>query len=133
MSSVSRFRLIIIYKSKKEQSLKELIESYHELSKRLRAFYETFREQWFHENKPFGFEVQDIRIGGLITRVEHCTFRLIQYMNKETEKIDELEESLLDYSGEGEKRVINDRMSLDYRYMITPNVLVEPNAVFSCL
>ena len=54
-------------------------------------------------------------------------------MNKETEKIDELEESLLDYSGEGEKRVINDRMSLDYRYMITPNVLVEPNAVFSCL
>ncbi len=121
------------YKSDNKATLAQLVTVYEELSNRLDEFYEAFRTQWFKENKPFGFEVQDIRLGGLMTRVKHCTQRLIQYLNKDIEKIDELEETLLDYSGEGEKRIINDTMSLDYRYMITPNVLVEPNAVFSCL
>ncbi len=122
-----------VYQSRDREALSQLVPVYKELSLRLRAFYEAFRAQWFKENKPFGFDVQDIRLGGLMTRVEHCTYMLTQYLNGEIEKIDELEETLLDYSGEGENRVINDRMSLDYRYMITPNVLVEPNAVFSCL
>ena len=56
-----------------------------------------------------------------------------EIFNGEIEKIDELEERLLDYNGEGEKRVIDDNMAIDYKYMVTPNVLVEPNAVFSCL
>ncbi len=122
-----------VYQSRDKEALSRLLPIYKELSTRLKAFYEAFRTQWFKENKPFGFDVQDIRLGGLMTRVEHCTYMLTQYLNGEIEKIDELEETLLDYSGEGESRVINDRMSLDYRYMITPNVLVEPNAVFTCL
>lgn len=121
------------YQSGDKEAVAALIPVYKEVSKRIRAFYEAFRTQWFRENKPFGFEVQDIRLGGLMNRVEHCTFRLTQYVNGEIEKIDELEENLLDYTGEGENYVVNDRMSKDYKYMITPNVLVEPNAVFSCL
>ena len=33
-------------------------------------------KEWFCENKPFGFEVQDLRIGGLKARVETCKNRL---------------------------------------------------------
>lgn len=122
-----------IYKSRNKEALSTLVPIYKELCERIRTFYEAFRTQWFTENKPFGFDVQDIRIGGLITRCEHCTRMLIQYLDGEIDKIDELEETLLDYSGEGEVSAVNDRMSLDYKQVVTPNVLIEPNAVFSCL
>ena len=122
-----------VYQSHDKEALSQLVPIYQELSVRLKRFYKVFRTQWFQENKPFGFDVQDIRLGGLMTRVEHCTEMLTQYLNGEIEKIDELEERLLDYNGEGEKRVIDDNMAIDYKYMVTPNVLVEPNAVFSCL
>ena len=114
-------------------ALAELIPIYKELSVRLHLFYEAFRTQWFKENKPFGFDVQDIRLGGLMTRVEHCAVRLTKYLNGEIDRIEELEEKLLDYRGKGEEYVIDDLMSLDYKHIITPNVLIEPNAALTCL
>jgi hypothetical protein len=114
-------------------ALAELIEIYKELSVRLHLFYEAFRTQWFKENKPFGFDVQDIRLGGLMTRVDHCAVRLTKYLNGEIDRIEELEEKLLDYRGKGEEYVIDDLMSLDYKHIITPNVLIEPNAALTCL
>lgn len=121
------------YQSGNKDALAELIPIYKELSERLCCFYEVFRTQWFKENKPFGFDIQDMRLGGLITRTEHCTERLEKYLNCELEKIDELEEKLLDYTGNGEEYTTNDLMSLDYKHVISPNVLIEPNAFFTCL
>jgi len=122
-----------IYQSHDKEALAQLVPIYKEVSERVRAFYDVFKVQWFKENKPFGFDVQDIRLGGLITRCEHCTQMLVQYLDGEIDVIDELEENLLDYTGEGEKSIVNDRMSLDYKHMITPNVLIEPNAHLSCI
>ena len=48
------------------------------------------------ENKPHGFDVQDIRLGGVIMRLEHCKDRLLKYINGEIPKIEELEEPTLD-------------------------------------
>lgn len=55
-------------------------------------FYETFCAQWDQENKPFGFEVQDIRIGGLIMRLKHVYNRIGDYVSGKIARIDELEE-----------------------------------------
>ena len=43
------------------------------------AFYYAFRRQWMKENKPQGFDVQDIRIGALLLRLRHCRERLEDY------------------------------------------------------
>jgi len=49
-----------------------------------------------YENKPQGFEVQDIRLGGLARRIEHCKKMLVKYIEGEIDSIPELEEDRLD-------------------------------------
>lgn len=48
------------------------------------------------DNKPFGFDVQDVRFGGLIQRIKSCEARLDKYLAGETESIPELEEKILE-------------------------------------
>ena len=50
-------------------------------------------------HKPFGFEVPDARIGGLMMRIRHCRERLWQYANGEIENIPELQEKIVEYLG----------------------------------
>jgi hypothetical protein len=70
------------------------------LIKRLERFYRVFYAQWTADNKPFGFEVHDLRLGGLLQRVKACRQRLLLYVNGKSERIDELEQELLPYPGE---------------------------------
>lgn len=62
-----------------------------ELKQRLNEFYNSYFEQWHHDNKSFGFEVQCIRLGGLTARVDYVMKRLEQYLNTTITKIEELE------------------------------------------
>lgn len=88
------------YQSHDLGELQSLIEDYSELIRRLDAFYHFLDRQWQKENKPQGFEVQDLRIGGLMKRVEHCRARLVDYFFGKIERIEELEEALLPYKKE---------------------------------
>ncbi len=82
--------------------LQAIIREYQELETRLESFYEAFRDQWEWENKPFGFEIQDARLGGLMCRVRHCGRELERYAQGMIPAIPELEEPLLDLQGGGE-------------------------------
>ena len=64
-------------------------------------FYSAFREQWMRENKPQGFEAHDIRLGGLVYRIRHCKERIEAYIEGSLSSIEELEETLLDFLGNG--------------------------------
>lgn len=76
-----------------KKDLKKLIaKSYKPLIKQLETFYEAFKNQWYKENKPFGFEVQDVRIGGLIHRVKHCMNDLNDFLKGKVSSLPELEE-----------------------------------------
>ena len=57
-----------IYNSRDMEQLDGLIDDYTKFLEKLNLFYYSFRKQWYIENKPNGFEIQDIRIGGLIKR-----------------------------------------------------------------
>lgn len=90
------------YKTRDPKAVKALLSShYYPLVKKLENFYDAFEEQWAKENKPFGFEVQDYRLGGLIKRVEHCIARLEKFAAGKLDKIPELDEVMLDPWGEG--------------------------------
>jgi len=79
-----------------KKKLKKLVsKSYKPLVSKLKKFYEALRVQWYKENKPFGFEVQDARLGGLILRTEHCIYELERYIKGEINSIPELEERQL--------------------------------------
>ena len=65
-----------------------------DLIKKIKSFYLMLRNQWESENKTFGFEIQDIRIGGLLQRLKNIKYRLEKYINKNI-AIAELEEKFL--------------------------------------
>ena len=86
------------YKEGDKRTLSVLAkEDYAVLPGRIKAFYEAFKELWVKENKGFGFEVQDARLGGLILRVLSCKEKLEAYLSGKIEKIEELEEDILPY------------------------------------
>ena len=84
------------YKANDKNALKELIPVYDELLKRVDEFYNAFYKQWIKENKPHGFDVQDIRFGGVIQRLKSGKRRIAEYVNGEITEIPELAETILD-------------------------------------
>lgn len=83
------------YKTKDKSRLRELIHSANIAAERLEVFHKKFRAQWEAECKRNGFEIQDIRLGGLRARLLRCAEILQDYCDGKTEKIDEFEEELL--------------------------------------
>ena len=92
-----------VYASKDKEKLEALIGDYRKLRKKVNNFYKEFKKQWFTENKPHGFDVQDVRLGGLMTRIKSCEERLQALYDGKIEIIEELEEKQLDYHGGGEQ------------------------------
>ncbi|MBR2025278.1 MAG: beta-N-acetylhexosaminidase, partial [Clostridia bacterium] len=84
------------YKNGDREALVHLAKvEYKELIKRVKAFHDTFEKQWFEENKGYGFEIHDARLGGLCQRLDSCAKRLLAYAKGKIDKIDELEEEIL--------------------------------------
>lgn len=68
---------------------------------KLEAFWQTFRRQWLLENKSFGLDVQEIRIGGLRQRLLSAQLTLRDYLAGKIEQIEELEQEQLPFSMSG--------------------------------
>lgn len=64
----------------------------------LDEFQAAFRTQWFTYNRPFGFEVQDIRMGGIKERLNTAQVRIMQYVNGEVGCLEELEQADLPFN-----------------------------------
>lgn len=94
------------YHSKDINLLKSVVLDYDIVILLLETFYDVYEKQWMLENKTHGFDVQDIRIGGLITRIKHCKKQLLRYINGDIEKIEELEEKRLDIRNRGNNSYI---------------------------
>ena len=76
-------------------ALKELLVDYERLSSYIEEYYEALRTQWYTENKRYGFEVCDYRIGGLKKRIDNVHRTLAEYINGNDEVFEELEEGIL--------------------------------------
>ncbi len=80
--------------------LKELAQKdYMQAVEKTQALHKAFSKQWHSENKPFGFDIQDFRLGGLMTRLTSCSQRLLAYAEGESPSIPELETELLKGDG----------------------------------
>ena len=84
------------YAQKDVKALKAIIQEYELTQSKLEVFYRKFRALWYKENNPTGFDVQDLRLGGLKQRMSSCKERLEAYLADEIKNIPELEEKMLD-------------------------------------
>ena len=110
------------YKAGDKEELRRLAnEDYARAIKLADIFGKAFEKQWFCENKTCGFDVQDIRIGGLIRRLSACRKRLLDYADGRINAIEELEGEILPFKSSapvGESLSYN-----NYRGSATANLL----------
>ncbi len=83
---------------------------YPELMRRVDAFGKSLEKQWMTENKPSGFDVQDMRIGALLRRLDYCRRTLNAYLDYKIEKIEELECDILPFGEKDESLLYNNAL-----------------------
>ena len=110
------------YKRGDKKALAALLPDYEKTLENFEIFASAYEKMWFKENKPHGFDVQEIRLGGIIQRTKSCTRRLRAYINGEIDKIEELEEATVDFTTGGEPQK-NGAWCNYYGTIATANIL----------
>ena len=91
-------RVTASYKNKNRQALEENVEEIRVLYSEICVLHEKLSRLWMKENKAFGLDRLDLRIGGLKERILRTESRLKMYLEGEIESIEELEEEKLTFS-----------------------------------
>lgn len=88
------------YKDKNHLALHDIVErELPELYKRVENLRTYHRELWFAINKPFGWEILDIRYGGLLARINSAMARIASYLAGDVSHIEELDQERLYFTG----------------------------------
>ena len=95
------WRIAQAYHKGDKAALREIAEvRLPELSARVQKLYARHRELWYGVYKPLGWEVEDLRYGALLGRIESVAYRLKQYLNGEITELTELHERRLSLTGQ---------------------------------
>ena len=90
-------RLTKCYLKREKSLLTPFIAECDLLVLKIEDFYQKFKTLWYKENKPFGFEVHTLQIGGLIQRIKDCKMRILDYISENIDCIEELEQERLPF------------------------------------
>ncbi|MEK0312293.1 beta-N-acetylhexosaminidase [Cohnella sp. 56] len=88
----------------------------------VQALRSAHREQWMRMFKPFGWEVLDIRYGGVANRLDTAAQRLIAYADGRLGRIEELEQARLVFSTANRFNNRGAGWCSHYYRMASPNV-----------
>lgn len=83
------------YDNKDKDTLAALAEECDVIKEKAILLKNAHRDAWMSYNKPFGFEIMDIRYGGIIARIETAKARLLDYLSGRVDSLPELEEERL--------------------------------------
>ena len=72
------------------------------LRRRITLFEKSFFAQWTQENKDNGYQTHDLRLGGMVKRLQTVQTLLTDYAQGKIDVIYELEDELLPFDGETE-------------------------------
>lgn len=85
------WRLYEAYRDQNREVLRKIAtEELPILLDTLGCFIQSYRKQWYQENKTFGFTTQEIRLGGLLERLRSIQIRLTDYLDGKISAIEEL-------------------------------------------
>ncbi|MFK9091851.1 beta-N-acetylhexosaminidase [Bacillus salipaludis] len=88
-----------VYDQKDYEQMKSIMAELDEIQANVDLLRKKHRKVWFAAYKPFGWEVIDIRYGGVITRIDSVKYRINQWLEGEITSIEELEEKRLHHDG----------------------------------
>ena len=119
-------RLKKVYDASDRAALEEQLIRCDRIMSSLEALRKEHRAAWMYYNKPFGYEVFDIRYGGLIARMDTAKEAIRAYLDGGTDRIEELEAKRLRYDcGKDDVPApIGDRFTWkQYRSLVTAGIL----------
>ena len=88
-------RLTEAYKSRDREALASLATECDLIADKVMALRDANRVSWMRYCKPFGWEVLDVRYGGIRARFETARSRILAFLAGEISSIEELEEERL--------------------------------------
>lgn len=91
-------RLRAAWQAKDRAALAGLAAEIPEILELAEAFRQAYHAQWLAENKPFGLEAFDIRLGGVCARLRTAADRLESWLNGRCDTIPELDAALLPFA-----------------------------------
>lgn len=83
------------YQSDDKKALHKLIAKYEKSAKLIKKFRNSLYSIWMQDNKPYGWEVHEIRLAGVQARLIDCADRLRKYVHGKLNEIPELKETIL--------------------------------------
>jgi hypothetical protein len=93
-------RLKAAYDAGNREALKGLIVECDVIRDKIEALRRSHRAAWMTYYKPFGWEVMEIRYGGLLARFDTAKERITAYLSGEIDSIEELQEERLRLDGQ---------------------------------
>lgn len=84
-------RVTDAYAANDRETLAGCVETLKKLAGLYDEFHEKAADVWYRNNKPFGFEVIDARMGGAATRIIRAAKRLTAYLEGRVASLPELE------------------------------------------
>lgn len=77
------------------------------VTEKLWKLKELREDLWMEDAKPFGYELIDLRLGGVITRLESSKRRLQKYIDGRIDSLEELEAERIPYFADGAPAIEN--------------------------
>ncbi len=117
-------RLREAYQKGDREELEKQFSVLHGVRSKVQSFYCAFYAQWQTENRPNGFDVQDLRIGALLQRLKTAERKIGDYLTGRADEVPELGEKLLCFMGHGEE-FEKDFDQCEYRWLRMTSVNVN--------
>ena len=115
-------RLKKAYDAADKEALRGFIAECDEIIERIRALTEAHKKAFFTFNKPFGWELHDIRYGGMILRFTTTKERILGYLNGEYDRLPELEEVRLPFKPSMDEKFESTFMWIRHRQIASPSL-----------
>ncbi len=93
-------RLKRAYDEGDRETLVGMIEECDRMIEKIERLRVSHRASWMTYNKPFGWEIHDIRYGGMKNRFDTVKYRVKAYLDGEIENLEELEAERLRFDGD---------------------------------
>lgn len=87
------------YDASDKVALKNMINELKTLSTRVSALRTYNRDLWFEIYQPFGWEILDLRYGGVLMRIDSAIARISDYVNGKINVMEEVAAERLSYNG----------------------------------
>lgn len=118
-------RLKRAYDAQDREQLQHIAEfELSDLEKKVEQLRIAHRKYWMKTNKPFGWEILDLRYGGLIARLKSAQDRLFDFLNGSVSAIEELEEERLFFDNRKDADGPGTDYFVNYHLMASPNKMI---------